>query len=337
MISINHTEQEIFSKISGEDLVFQYFKVRKIPSLISSPFRKDKNPSFNIYYNSKGKIRFKDFSTGQSGGLIDLFMNLWDCSYNEALNKIGENIGLTRHELKECFYRTESKRSKIEISCKLRLWNQSDIDYWKEYGISKPWLEYANVHPISHFFIKYDEACITYKADELAYGFYEFKEGKTTVKIYQPKNKNKIKWRSNHDHSVISLWTKIPKDGKAVCICSSLKDALCLWENTGIPSIAIQGESCKISDTVVNELKLRFKNIFICLDNDNAGIKGGERLSSETGFINITLPQFEGGKDISDYYKSLNDKNQFKINLIKLFKDGQINALSGSKKMQPAK
>ena len=70
-----------------------------------------------------------------------------------------------------------------------------------------------------------------FKADKLAYAYVEHKEGKVSIKIYQPKNTNGYKWSSKHDSSVVSLWTKIPEYGDILCICSSLKDSLCTLEN----------------------------------------------------------------------------------------------------------
>ena len=98
-----------------------------------------------------------------------------------------------------------------------------------------------------------------------------------------------------------------------------MKDALCLWANTGIPAIAIQGEGYGISDTAVNELKRRYKEVFILLDNDKAGLIDGEKLSASTGFTNIVLPYFEGGKDVSDLYKTIGDKEQFREIILSLF------------------
>ena len=112
----------------------------------------------------------------------------------------------------------------------------------------------------------------------------------------------------------------MPKKGDIICICSSLKDALCLWANTGIPSIAVQGEGYYISNTAIKELKNRFNKIYILFDNDEAGIINGKKLSEVTGFTNIVLPEFEGGKDISDLYFSLQDKNKFKELMLTLFK-----------------
>ena len=94
---------------------------------------------------------------------------------------------------------------------------------------------------------------------------------------------------------------------------------MCLWSNTGIPSIAVQGEGYKMSNTAISELYKRFEHVYICFDNDEPGIIDGQKLAKLTGFTNIVLPKFTGGKDISDYFRVLNDPNLFKQNILKLF------------------
>ena len=111
----------------------------------------------------------------------------------------------------------------------------------------------------------------------------------------------------------------MPKHGNRICICSSLKDALCLWINTKIPAIAIQGEGYNISTTACNELRKRYKLVFILLDNDKAGKEDAIKLAKKTGFINLELTQFHGGKDVSDYYKLINNKETFKQIILNLF------------------
>ena len=163
---------------------------------------------------------------------------------------------------------------------------------------------------------------MVFLADKYAYAFIERKEGHITYKFYQPFNKNGYKWQNNHDKSVLGLWAKMPEKGKDVCICSSVKDALCLMSNINITCICLQGEGYPISNTAKCELQKRFKNIFICLDNDKAGIEDAFKLQADTGFINVELPQFEGGKDISDYYKAVG-KEVFIETIINLFKEAR--------------
>lgn len=200
--------------------------------------------------------------------------------------------------------------SKIEMQCKVRPWEKYDLEYWQSYGISLEWLKWCEVYPISHkIFIK-DGNQYVFKADKYAYVFIERKEGNITMKFYQPYNKNGFKWQNNNDGSVLGLWTKIPATGDKVCICSSVKDAICLMSNLKIPCICVQGEGYSISDTAIHELRKRFKHVYILMDNDPPGLASGERLAKETGFTNIVIPHFEGGKDVSDYMK-LYGKEEF--------------------------
>ena len=94
-----------------------------------------------------------------------------------------------------------------------------------------------------------------------------------------------------------------------------------MWANTNIPALAIQGEGYSISNTAVKELKKRFDKVFICFDNDKPGILDAQKLALKTGFINVVLPDFEGGKDIADLYKVLNNKDEFKKIMLNLFKN----------------
>lgn len=254
-------------------------------------------------------------------------MKYWGESYKATLMRVWEdlpnfsntNVKLNNTIKKKTYQSLKSRN--IDLQCKVREWRDYDLDYWASYGISLEWLKYADIYPISHKIVIRDNQRYVFGADKYAYAYVERKEGKVTLKIYQPFNKGGYKWSNRHDRSVISLWTKVPEFGDRICICSSMKDALCLWANTGIPSLAIQGEGYGMSDTAINELKRRYKHIYILLDNDEAGLLDAEKLAQTTGFTNIVLPQFNGGKDVSDLFKSLQDPNKFKNMVLDLFKD----------------
>lgn len=318
--------EEILSKVNEICIASKYFNITEIPCVISSPLRKDSHPSFGIYTFDGHKVRYTDFATGERGSIFDLLSKLWRIPYDEVLERVANDFltykGTDEISLKETMGNThivikDKIKSKIEV--KVRDWRKYDLDYWESYGITKDWLNYARVYPISHKIIIKNDKRYTFGADKYAYAFIELKEGNVSIKIYQPFNKNGFKWCTSTDSSVISLWTKVPVSGNRICICSSLKDALCLWSNTGIPAIATQGEGYTMSDTAINELKKRYKKIYILFDCDEAGLIDGEKLSKQTGFTNVVLPKFEGGKDISDLYHSLQDKNKFKEIVLQLF------------------
>lgn len=321
----NITLEDILNRVSEEDIAFFYLNIKELPCVICSPLREDKNPSFGLYSNGN-RVGYVDFSTKEKGSIFDLLGNIWHYNFADTIQRIYYDMIVSKGLVNKYGHRATSiskyKSSNTELRCKVREWQNYDIEYWESYGISLPWLKYANVYPISHIIIVKGEAKYTVKADKFAYAYVEKKEGKVTLKIYQPFS-TKYKWTNKHDRSVLSLWTKIPKNGLMCCICSSLKDALCLWSNTGIPSIAVQGEGYSMSETAIQELKNRFDEVFILFDNDKAGLEDSKTLSESTGFTNIIIPQEWGEKDISDYYKAIKNKDIFKQNLIQLFKDGK--------------
>lgn len=318
------TLDDILSKTTEVDILAYYLGVTEIPCIIHSPLRVDNNASFGLYSRDGHRIFYIDFATKERGSTFDILSQLWGYNYMETLAKIASDIPKFTTKISN-IKQNASKASRVsrlnstELQCKVRGWASYDIEYWKSYGITLEWLKYAEVYPISHKIIIKDDKKYVFVADKYAYAYVEHKEGKVTLKIYQPFNKNGYKWSNKHDNSVISLWTKVPEYGEQICICSSLKDALCLWANTGIPSLAIQGEGYRISNTAISELKRRYKQIFICLDNDEPGLKDAQKLAEETGFINVVLPPFNGGKDISDLFK-IKGKEEF-LKIIKpLFK-----------------
>ena len=315
---------DILSKVTEADILSHYLGVTEVPCIINSPLRQDRRPSFGLYSSDGIRIFYIDLATKDSGGLFDLLGKMWNCGFKEVLNKINKDIskfcgGASIHSYTPCAVRSTSSYNKdTDLQCKIRDWRDYDIEYWASYGITLEWLKYAEVYPISHKIIIKDGQRYVFGADKYAYAYVEHKEGKVTLKIYQPFNKAGYKWSNKHDKSVISLWTKVPEYGDKICICSSLKDALCLWANANIPSLSIQGEGYNMSDTAISELKRRYKEIYILLDNDEAGLKDGLSLSESTGFTNVVLPKFEGGKDISDAFKILGKEKWLKL-IIPLF------------------
>lgn len=317
--------KEVLNVTTEVDIASYYLGINNIPIVINSPLRMDSNPSFGIFSPDGVKVKYIDFSTKDNGDIFTLLMKMWRVSLNEVCAKIYNDFSKFKSDINvtksvpTCQVAGIGRHSESELKCKVREWRNYDIEYWTSYGISLQWLKYAEVYPISHKIVIKGGNRMVFGADKYAYAYVEHKEGETTLKIYQPYNKRGFKWANKHDRSVISLWTKVPEYGEKICICSSLKDALCLWANTGIPAIAIQGEGYSISDTAVSELKRRYKEIYILLDNDEAGLLDSKKLAEQTGFTNLILPKEYGAKDISDLFLLLKNKEKFKNILINLF------------------
>lgn len=315
------SKAEIFSYLSETEVLSSVFpEIKSLPCLINSPLRQDRHPSFSLYMGNNGNVRYIDFATGDKGGLLDLLCKYWNCSFSQCIDRLG-TLYISNTTLKVSPKKASKakiyKRTESRVEVKVREWKDYDVAYWQSYGCNVDLLKYCEVYPISHKIIYKDDKKYTFAAPVYSYVFVEHKEGKTTKKIYSPYAK-KYKWMTDSDGSVIGLWGKVPQEGEKLCICSSLKDAVCLWSNSNIPCMYIQGEAFRMSDTAIKVLKKRFKKIFICLDNDKWGIEDAKRLADMTGFVNIVLPQFQGGKDISDYFHTYGEE-KFKETIVSLF------------------
>lgn len=310
------TLSDILEKTTEANILSFYLGVTEIPCIIHSPLRKDNRPSFGLYSPNGKRIYFVDFATKDRGGIFDLLCQMWGCSYKEVLIRINKDIpklcsiGTPNvHKHIPCTVRStiECKKS-TDLQCKVRDWTSYDIEYWKSYGISLDWLKYAEVYPISHKIIIKNGNKYVFKADKYAYAYVEHKEGKVTLKVYQPFNKDGYKWSSNIDRSVWSLWTKIPKFGNNLIISSSVKDCLNIMCNLGIPAICMQGEGYKPKPQIIEELKSRYKNIILFYDNDynnpdNPGKKDSMELSLEYNLKRVEIPVKYESKDPSDLFK----------------------------------
>ena len=313
----NRSAADILSKVTEIELAAMYIPtLREIPDVIKSPLRKDEHPSFRVYSPDGTKVRFYDYATGESGGMVDFIMRLYNCSFSEALAHIDDDIAQYRKGTLNIQAScpngkiiVRSEKTDYAIRTQMRDWEESDFEYWASYGVPKEWVLHADIYPISYIFIISETGYIkTVKADPIAFTFVERKDGKVTEKVYQPFNKEGMKWRSGHDGSVWDLWTKLPPRGNNVIITSSRKDALCIWAQCGIPAVSLQSETAGIKPKVMEELKSRFKRVFILYDNDfdkdqNHGRIEGTKIANLFNIEQIEIPEAYKAKDPSDLYK----------------------------------
>lgn len=316
--------RDILSHITDLDIFDLY--LGGIPSkAISSPLREDTSPSFSLFMSREhGRVFFKDFATGESGDCFLFVMRLFKFSTkSETFLKIARDFNLTDYELNPNSLHTppilntaklkrnikKIKTNKLKISVTVRDWLLKDKNYWyNKYSLSKAQLEYCKIFPISHFFI--NGFCT--KAKDLAYAFVEGKDGSQTFKIYQPYADKENKWFNNNDYSTWELWTQLPETGNNLIITSSRKDAVViksLFQSQYITSCSLQNEGIKPKQNVIDELKSRFKRIFVMYDNDfesekNTGRIAGAKIANAAGFIQIEIPDGCGVKDPSDYIEA---------------------------------
>lgn len=326
----NITLKDILASVKETQILCHYLGYYTIKGNIYSPFRAEKSPSFNIgLFNET--VRFKDYgSAGENGNLYDLLGKIYNKTYLEVIDMIYLDLEKIKKSPETIFSDkvktiitqkgVRIKKNPIEdIKFIVRPWQKHDEEFWNQFGITVEFLTMCNNYAISHIVLIQQGEEKIIPAEKYAYAYVEFKDGKQSVKIYQPYS-IEHKWSNKHDPSVWDLWNKLPPKGKYLIITSSRKDAMCIWKNSGIPSTSLQAESYLPKSQVIEELKSRFEHIVIWYDNDfdkstNWGKQFAEKLSKEFNIPNFIIPEIYIAKDPSDFYKKY--KKQAFLKLIK--------------------
>lgn len=302
-------EVQIFSKYSNKEVL--------LGEVMLSPLRKENRPSFGYFVGENNEIYFKDFVLG-GGDCIKFVQLKYGLSYFEALSKIAidfkledkflvkqvTNVNDMANDPHHCKGDIIMNSSPILLEKKRRAWQGYDYAYWLQYGITKKVLERYNVEPISYMFINGTPI----KVDKFAYCFIEHKDKRETYKIYQPYSKE-YKWRSNHNSSIWQGWEQLPDKGEVLFITKSLKDVMSIVNTTDYAAVALQSESIKPKDSVIDELKSRFNNIYVLYDNDfdsevNWGQVFAVELIHKYNLSNVVINAKHGAKDYSDLIKA---------------------------------
>lgn len=310
------SEENLLQHVSDYDIFRYYIGNFKIGKAFNSPFRNDTHASFNIGYNPvKNRLYYNDYILG-GGNMIMFVMYRFNLTYREACNKIVIDLNLDNHfhlfsidkvltkESKQFIKSTDEdiKKFKAEttLTAKVRDWQEYDFEFWKRYGVSKVTLDKYSVKPVEYSMIGEQ----IFKLDRHAYVFIENKDDDKTLTIYQPYS-DKQKWTKNHNASVWYGWTQLPETGDVLIITKSRKDIMSIVENTGIPATGLQNEKIIPKENVLQELKNRFRIIYVLYDNDydksvNWGRQFGQKFAEECDLRQIEIPDEYQSKDFSD-------------------------------------
>lgn len=288
----------ILSRVTEYEIYSHYLGQFKVGAIYNSPFRKDKNPSFGVYYSKRyNKLLFKDHGTGDCGDIIkfvSLYTGLSD--YSDILNNIVEQLHITK-DTKLDSTKQYIPTGETVIGIVRQPWTLVDNTYWSMFHISQKTLEKFNVFSIKYYLCNGIVKGI-YKDSNPMYAY----KVNNNFKIYRPLGDKYTKWRNNLSQEDIQGFQQLPRKGDLLIITKSLKDVMCLYE-MGIPAISPSSESTFISDTTLEALRKRFKRILVCFDRDYAGVKNLRKISLKTGLEPMLIHKKFHAKDISDAIK----------------------------------
>ena len=288
----------ILSRVTEYDIYAHYLGQFKVGMIYNSPFRKDKNPSFGIFYSKRTKqLLFKDHGTGDCGNVIK-FVSLYTgiTNYNDILLDIVNKLKITS-DTKLVSSKQYIASTETVIGVVRQDFTAEDINYWSQFNICINTLKKFNVNSIKYYLCNGIVKGI-YKKENPMYAYKVY----NNFKIYRPLSDKYTKWRNNLGQYDIQGFKQLPKTDNLLIITKSLKDVMCLYE-MGISAISPASESTFIPDDVLDNLKKRFKHILICFDRDTAGIKYLRKISLKTGLKPLLVHKKWKAKDISDAIK----------------------------------
>lgn len=294
----NITLEWILSKVTEYDIYAAYIGQFKVGMIYNSPLRKDKNPSFGIFYSKKAnKLLFKDHGTGETGNVIK-FVSLYTnkTEYNDILNDIVDRLHIT-NKTKLTSTKLYKPPEKTIIGVVRQDFTETDKLYWSQYNISLKTLKMFNVSSIKYYLCNGIVKGI-YKLENPMYAYKVY----NNFKIYRPLADKYTKWRNNLTEFDIQGYEQLPKTGELLIITKSLKDVMCFYE-MGYNAISPASESTWLPDIVLNDLKKRFKRIILMFDRDITGTKYLRKISLKTGLEPLLVNKRFKAKDISDAIK----------------------------------
>lgn len=297
----NITIDWILSKVTEYDIYAKYIGQFKVGMIYNSPFRKDKNPSFGIYYSKRTKqLLFKDHGTGECGNVIK-FVSLFTgkTEYSDILSDIVDKLNITNNT-KLVSSKQYIPPTETVIGVVRQEFTDVDINYWKQFNISINTLKKFNVNSIKYYLCN-GIVKGTYKQENPMYAYKVY----NNFKIYRPLADKYTKWRNNLTDYDIQGYEQLPQKGDILFITKSMKDVMCLHE-MGYPAVSPSSESTFLPKDVLEQLKTRFKRIIILFDRDVAGVKRSRKLSRETGLEAMFINKKFKAKDISDAVKANN-------------------------------
>lgn len=295
----NITLDWILSKVTEYDIYAKYIGQFKVGMIYNSPFRKDKNPSFGIYYSKRTKqLLFKDHGTGECGNVIK-FVSLFTgkTEYNDILSDIVDNLNITNNT-KLVSSKQYIPPTETVIGVVRQEFTDVDINYWKQFNISINTLKKFNVNSIKYYLCN-GIVKGTYKRENPMYAYKVY----NNFKIYRPLADKYTKWRNNLTDYDIQGYEQLPQKGDILFITKSMKDVMCLHE-MGYSAVSPSSESTFLPKDVLEQLKTRFKRIIILFDRDTAGVKRSRKLSRETGLEAMFINKKFKAKDVSDAVKA---------------------------------
>ena len=309
----NITKDFILSKVNQESIM-QHYTGLDVSSkkLALSPFRIDNHLTVSFYKSKSDILYLHDFATNEHINCFQAVMKKFGVNYYEALNIIAKDFNLIEGEnnikeqplIIESIKETESAKIQVQI----KDYTDKELEWWKQFGISKRTLKKFHVYSLQHIFLN-GELKFTSSEQCPIYGYYfgKDKNGIEKWKIYFPLKEN-YRFLNNLSKKVLQGYHQLPKTGELLVITKSMKDLMAMYE-FGISAVSPNSETLFVDNKKLEEFKKRFKHILVIYDNDRPGLHNMWLIRKQYPELNYYYLPFYLSKDFTDSIKLVGVEN----------------------------
>ncbi len=275
-------DYEIYCELSGIDI--------EIGRPISSPVREDDgDPSFSLFIPTElpfvrpEEVWWRDFALGH--GNVFKFVKLFaDLHYDIELENNYEVAKFLDQELELGIFKGNKKdrerkiidyeaaKERKEILFQSRPYTRRDLYWWACLAVDVEMLIEHDVRSVKHLLRDDYSIRKTFRGFDLAYAIVVYDK----VKIYRPESLTS-KFRNTCPKHYI-LGKEQCKGRDTLIITKSMKDILCFKSLMDIDAVAPQGEGNNFDDSFIQWVKDNYKDVFVVMDYDGAGIEAAEKL-----------------------------------------------------------
>lgn len=267
-----------------------------------NPLRNDNHPNCYLYERN-GYILLADWANRTYHGIsiVKALEHKEHTDFKGVLDFLNKN-NYKHVSSSPTIIPKKKKNFKFRLEFKYRNYNQDDIDYWSQYGITTDILKHEEVYPVSYYFRnsrRYPDSLVQIRAEKHAYGI----SINNRRKLYQPYSRD-FKWLTSFTEYDIGGKTR--KDTDTLIITKSFKDYLVLKYNTEYDVQFIPSESIHLNQFYIDVINDKYNKIIVLMDNDATGHKAAKRLSEQIGEKAVGTWLIEAN-DPAQYYKDHNN------------------------------
>ncbi len=242
-------------------------------------YRKDTVPSFSVFQSKHPNVEYmwKDHATGESGTIFRLIQNIEQLdNVQQVLGRINDDFGLgynqdapVKKEKIQWYSKPEQNIIKIEVVT--QNFTEKGRHFWNQFRITDDLLELYTVKQIQFYWTFQGQAAPKAAPDPtFAYRIGEF------YQLYSPFAPRAEKFRNDLPENYFFGYLQLPPTGDKLIIDKSAKDVI-FCRRLGYDAVSGKSETTMIPTAKMLELRDRFKDIYITLDNDQAGRKQTEK------------------------------------------------------------